>query len=228
MILELATLAAFGLQPLSALQEAVGHVELTPTYSAGPGAWAWKTHWFDEDLNEREDAVGTLYFPGLDTGPSSYGVRNTRPANPKWDFLGVGAGEPVWIYSDTSYASAGFAATQAGLSGDLVFKLDSVTGPSGGVFSMYAGSAPAIFMQTIDGISTTDEFRKPLNHSHVNWAFSRRGLWIVRLKVQGTVAGTGALTSISPTQPIVFAIGGYARWRASSFNQVELADSAIS
>jgi hypothetical protein len=227
-LLEAALVALLGMTPASALEEAYGHVELSPVYDIGNGTWDWKSYWFDDELNERDDAVGTLCFPGLDEAPSSYGVRQIRPADPKWDFLGVAAGEPVWIFSDASYASVGFASTQTELTGDLSFLLDRVTGPEGGSFSMYAGGTPTIHMQTLDGISAADEFRKPPNHSHVNWAFSRKGLWIVELKVRGNLAATGMPTNQSPAQPIVFAIGDHARWKAAHFNQVELATPAIS
>ncbi len=221
-------MAFLTIHPASALQEAYGHVELSPHYHVGTGTWNWKTYWFDGDLNERQDPVETLYFPGLDSPTAGYGVRNLRPADSKWDFLGMMAGEPVWIFSESSYASAGFAATQVELSGDIIFRLDSVTGPPGGNFSMYSGIAPNIYMQTLNGIGTTDEFKKPLNHAHVNWAFSRKGLWIIYLKAQGTVRSTATATNQSPPEPIVFAIGDYARWKAANFDLAELINQEIS
>ncbi|RYD33779.1 MAG: hypothetical protein EOP85_20440, partial [Verrucomicrobiaceae bacterium] len=71
MILELAILGFIGLQPAAALQEAVGHVEIAPTYSGS--TWTWRTHWFDNDLNTRQDVVSTLFFPGRDIAPASPG-----------------------------------------------------------------------------------------------------------------------------------------------------------
>lgn len=164
----------------------------------------------------------------MDTSPTSFGVRNFRPAHPKWDFLGMAAGEAVWIFQDSSSSSAGFASTQLELSGNLKITLVGVDGPTGGHFSMFSGLTPDIHMQTLNGIGPDDVFSKPPQHSHVNWAFSRKGLWIVRLKAQGTLASTGALTPPSPATRIVFAIGDYARWKASNFDLAALSDPAIS
>ncbi len=214
--------------PATALQEAVGHVELDPVFNVANGSWQWRTYWYDDDLNPRTDPVDTLCFPGPDSAPAEYGVRNTRPADPNWDFLGMAPEEPVWIFSSGSYSSVGFAATQTELSGNLAITLHSVTGPAGGVFSMFSGSAPVIQMQTIDGISGADVFQKPENHSHVNWAFSRKGLWIVRLKAQGLLASSGAATPVSQPASLVFAIGDQARWKAANFNLAELSATEIS
>jgi len=211
-----------------ALQETNGHVELVPRYNVASGNWQWLTDWLDDDLNSRNDSVDTLCFPGIDSAPASLGVRNVRPAAAKWDFLGMAAGEPVWIFTATSYASAGFSATQPELSGNLSITLDSIQGPAGGVFSMYSGSTPTIYMQTIDGITAADVLQKPSNHTHVNWAFSRKGLWIIRLKAQGTIASSGASTPASTPAPLVFAIGDHARWKTSHFQLTELLNPSIS
>jgi surface-anchored protein len=211
-----------------ALEAVVGHVELEPHYSTINSTWNWQTYWFDNDLNLRTDPVNALYFPGFDNSTANFGVKVIRPAASKWDFLGVAAGEPVWIFTDTRYASAGFASTQNDLSGNLTFSLDGVSSPNGGYFSMYSGTTPDVHMKTIDGIGTADLFSKPLQHTHVNWAFSKKGLWIVKLKVQGTVKSTGLPTPVSPPQPIVFAIGGLAMWKASRFSMAELQNAAVS
>ena len=211
-----------------ALVEATGHIELALRYKTATLSWQWQADWIDENLVSRSDSLETLCFPGLDTTPSSLGVRNIRPAASKWDFLGVGAGQPVWIFSDSSYTSAGFASTQSELTGNVNISLDSVIGPAGGVFSMYTGPTPTIYMQTINGISTTDVFPKPMAHTHVNWAFSQKGLWIVKLKAQGTLSSSGAATTTSATVPLVFAVGDYARWKAARFSLNELSNSSIS
>lgn len=216
------------MHPASALEQAVGHVEITPHYNTTNNTWDWKSYWFDQDLNSRDDAINTLHFPGFNTTPANFGVLHTRPSASKWDFFGVAAGQPIYIFTDTSYTSAGFASTQAELSGEMSFSLDSVTGPEGGHFSMYSGSTPNIYMQTLDGISSSDVFLKPLSHTHVQWAFSKKGLWTVNLKVQGTLKQSGLATTQSPPQPIVFAIGDHAIWKAANFTQPELANSNLS
>lgn len=185
--------------------------------------------WFDDDLNFHQEPVTSIYIPGFDRPTNQQqGIRNLRPVDPKWNFLGMGAGEPVWIYQDTSWASIGYQTTPPNLSPNLTFRLHDVAGPAGGVFSMFAGSAPNISFNTGNGIDLTDVFVKGGAHTHVNWAFSKPGLWIVSMTVEGTVAATGAPTVVSPPQPLVFAIGGFARWQAGRFTMAELQDTAIS
>jgi hypothetical protein len=137
-------------------------------------------------------------------------------------------GDPVWIFRDSSYASAGFATTQAELAGDLMISLDGVDGPDGGHFSMYSGSTPDVHMTTINGIDPSDVFAKPPQHTHVNWAFTHKGLWIVRLRAMGIIASSGDVTPISPAASLVFAIGEHARWKTMHFSLAELSDPAVS
>jgi surface-anchored protein len=210
-----------------ALEPAVGHLEIDPIYDPATSTWEWRSQWFDDDLNERDDLIENLYFRGRDTAPSQ-GIRRDRPADSKWDFLGVPAGAPVWIFAANQAISPGFATTPPNLSGNLTFTLDRIDGPQGGVFSMYTGSAPTIHIRTDNGIGSSDVFQKPLQHTHVNWAFSKKGLWIIHLKVQGTLAATDQPTAESAPQPLVFAIGDYANWKASHFTLAELLEPNIS
>lgn len=222
--------------PASGLLPAVGHVEIAPTYQSTNQTWSWSSYWYDDDLNERTDLISTLFFPGLnrfyDTGdagnPENLGCKWLRPPGSNWDFMGVDEDEPVWIYSDTALASAGFHANPANLTGNMHFTLTGVEGPVGGHFSMFFGSAPLVFMKTIDGIDSSDVLPKPSSHYHTSWAFSRKGLWIISLKVRGTLKSSNTPTTESAPQPLVFAIGDLAMWRASHFDIPALRDPTIS
>lgn len=223
-----ATIALLALTPgTQALEPAAGHVEIDPQYNPTTSTWHWATDWFDDDLNLRDDPVDTLFFPGHDAPPFA-GIRNPRPGDERWDFLGVDPGETIWIYAANQLASPGFQTTPAHLTGNLAFTLLDVQGPDGGVFSMYTGTAPHIHFRAVDGDITHHTFEKPPQHTHVNWAFSKKGLWIVTLQVQGTLAASGQPTSASEPAPLIFAVGEYAQWKATHFDAVELADPTIS
>lgn len=215
--------------PLSALEPTVGHGEIETTYDPTTQTWAWTAEWYDDDLNFHQSPINSIFVPGYDR-PSNVlqGIRRQRPTDPKWDFLGMAAGEPVWVYADSSYASLGFQSTPANLLPDLTFRLQSVLGPPGGQFSMYSGTAPTVHFSTTDGIGTGDTFVKPGSHTHVNWAFSKPGLWILFLTVEGTLATTNQPTAASSPQPLVFAVGPYARWKATHFSLQELLDPSTS
>lgn len=222
--------------PLSALEPGVGHVEIALTYQPNTQAWSWNTDWFDNDLQLRDDPLSSLFFPGLDrfydpedfSNPDNLGCKWLRPPGSQWDFLGIDENEPLWIFSDTALASAGFDSTPSNLTGSLQFTLVDVSGPSNGHFALYFGSSPQVYMHTLDGIGPTDVFPKPASHFHASWAFTRKGLWIVSLKAKGTLASSGQPTVESAPQPIVFAIGELATWRATHFDMAQLQDPGIS
>lgn len=221
---------------VSALEPTRGHGELECAYNTASQSWNWEVSWVDDDVNFHQEPLDTIYVPGYDRPTSQQqGIRNLRPANPKWDFLGMAAGETVWIYASadpgnpvSSWASLGYQTTPANLSPNLTFRLQGVAGPAGGVFSMYSGTTPNIHFNTSNGIGSEDVFVKGGAHTHVNWAFSKPGLWIVSMTVEGTVAATGNPTAVSAPQPLVFAIGGFARWQAERFTIAQLQDPSFS
>ena len=199
------------------------HLELSPVYDTGTSQWTWTA------VGNQVYPLDQVFFSGRDVTSSS-GTRITRPTDPKWDFMGVFAGATLWRFRDTIVGTPGFADTQGTLSANsLDFRLHSVEGPPGGHMSLYfSNTNPIVYFRSDDGIDGTDLFSKPANHTHLNWAFTKKGLWIVHLTVQGTVNSTGAPTSQSPPQPLVFAIGDYAIWKAARFNIAELQNNSVS
>lgn len=215
--------------PLRALEGTRGHGELETAYDVPGQQWTWEVSRFDDNLDYHRAPAGTAHMPGYDRPTNQQqGIRNLRPAASKWDYLGMAAGEPVWIYADTSWASLGYQSTPPNLAPNLTFRLHDVVAPPGGEFFMFNGSAPDIHFNTRDGIDSADVFVKGGAHTHVNWAFNKPGLYIVFLTVEGTVASSGDPTAVSAPQPLVFAIGAFARWQAGHFTLPELLDASIS
>jgi len=173
------------------------------------------------------------YFPGYDGDfLSGLGERFPRLAgDAEWGFLGVAEDEPVWIFPEIpSYGTQtepGFEDTQTGVFTDkLRVTLAGVDGPAGGHFSLF--DSGGTYMASADGIDASDVLVKPDSHSHFNWAFSKLGMWRVRLQVFG-YRGPGQTdpTPISEEIPVHFAIGGLARWRAGNFDAATVMEESI-
>ncbi len=152
----------------------------------------------DNDINYQTDDV-LLYVDRT--------AKGTQPAGSQWSFLGAGAGNDVWILPQTQattllYAGANASGVNATLfppyfESDprvnstgrwLKLTLTDVRGP--GHFSLYQGSTfgtPTVWMSSFSGgITSTDAFFVvPGSHSHMNWAFSQRGIYEVDVQASG-------------------------------------------
>ena len=217
--------------PAGALQPVTdAHLEITPEFTPASGQWNWIGYWIDENLENQATNINEVGFEGLDATSANGGLRGTQPSTPQWAFTGAASGQTFWRFRDSTLTTPGLGANPSNMSNNaMTISLHSVQGPAGGFFSMYfSNSSPVAYFRTDDGIDATDSFSKPLNHTHYNWAFTKKGLWIVNLTAQGILNTTGQPTPVSPPQPFVFAIGDFARWKAASFNMAELQNPQIS
>lgn len=217
-----AGVASAGLSPLE------DHIDVTATYRLADESWEWSLM-----VGAAAFDPATSYFPGRDRDFSSGdGVRLAdRPAGSQWDFLGVDAGEPAWVFPSADpgeRAWVGFGDVPPGMFSErLRVSLAAVEGPEGGVFAMFDDPS-AVFFTTIDGISEDDVWVRPDFHAHVNWSFSKKGMWRVDLRVLGFRGPDGTdPTPVSEPAPLHFAIGEFARWRAGHFGADEVMDEAV-
>jgi surface-anchored protein len=216
--------ASAGLEPLD------DHIDITATYHLAEEAWEWSLVIGPDGFDP-----ATSYFPGRDLDfASGEGVRLAdRPAGSQWDFIGVEAGEPAWIFPAAvpgERAWVGFGDVPSGkFSERLRVNLAGVEGPEGGVFAMFDGfNPPAVFFKTVDGISGEDVWVRPDFHAHVDWSFSKKGMWRVELQVSGFLGPDGTdPTPVSEPVPLHFAIGEFARWRAGRFGADEVMDETV-
>lgn len=210
-----------------ALFPLLDHIDVKVTYRPSSRDWQWQ--WVTADENADPSAA---YFPARDAEYPD-GEKDHRPAGSTWDFLGVKAGEPLWIYSESSstYAWLGFGDTTPGLQDPVRFKLVNVLGPAGGQFALYRviSGSPVVYMSTRDGIGAGDVYAKPAGHHHLNWSFGRPGMWAVDLKVSALRTGGNGATVAGPTDTrrLFFAIGKKAEWRARQFDAANVMDEAI-
>jgi len=203
---------AFGLVPL------LGHLDIKAEYRPADSSWQWALATEDEELNP-----ALAYFPARDAEFPD-GEKDYHPGSSAWDFTGVESGEPLWIYpeSSTAHSWVGFSDTTAGLADPVNFTLAQFQGPEGGHFALYRviSGVPTIFMATVDGVTAADVYPKPVGHHHLNWSFSRKGMWAVDLRVSALLSSNNSPTAAGPTDTtrLYFAIGEKAAWRANRFD----------
>jgi surface-anchored protein len=212
---------AHGLFPL------LDHIDISPNYQPTTSTWTWLL------ITDFEEVDPTLvYMPARDAGYPD-GEREIRPPGEIWDFTGVAPDEPLWIYPEGhgGYSYPGFSDTTVGLADPVKFHLAAVQGPPGGHFSLFRtiGGTPTVFMSTFDRLDENDVYPKPQGHHHMNWAFTRKGMWAVSLKVSAQRNPGNQPTAAGPTDTMrfFFAIGERAHWRASRFNAATVMEDAI-
>jgi surface-anchored protein len=158
---------------------------------------------WDLAIHDRDEVV--KYAPDealLFIGPQG---RTSRPSGSQWDFLGVGAGQDVWVLPQTQSSDLLFLGgsaqemtpgtftpwnpQDARLPGVPVswiqVSLIAVRGP--GHFSLWqTGSfgSPVVWMSTAEGgITASDVVYVPEGgHVHFNWGFSTRGFYEVDIQ----------------------------------------------
>ncbi len=213
--------------PAFALFPLLEHIDIRVFYQPASQSWQWVLATADEDADP-----SLAYFPARDA-LFPEGERELRPGGTEWDFLGVDEGELLWIYPESSsaYAWLGFDDTTSGLSDPVKFQLAHVEGPVGGHFSLFRtiSATPEVFMSTVDGIDVDDVYAKPAGHHHLNWAFTRKGVWAVDFKVSAHLIAGNQPTAPGPTDTtrLFFAIGEKAAWQASRFDAATVMDETV-
>jgi surface-anchored protein len=193
------------------------HVDIGINYTALGG---WDLHIHDEDdLTE--------YAPGEAFLGVGWQAKQARPAGAQFDFIGVGAGAPVWILPQVQDPALNFLGLGAEeLDPDNLFQdwdpdgagglasarwlqinLVSMTGP--GQFSAWLnGAPPTVGFATSDGIGATDvTYILAGGHTDYNWAFTQPGTYELTFTATGTLAGGAVSTSAPATYTFVVAEG---------------------
>lgn len=167
------------------------HLHIQTSFTATTG---WDVFWYDFDAGAF--AAGD-YSPTLTSSmrlaiPAMAGLTNA---------LGH-AGDPVWVLPEVQTPAApsiGFGTQGSGLSGGQVrLRLASFSGP--GDFAMF-GNGPfgdaQIHAATRNGLGQEDglALNFPGDHTHLNLAFNRPGLYQLGWRAEGTLAATGQSTN---------------------------------
>lgn len=125
-------------------------------------------------------------------------------------FLGTGASDPIWVLPQGSPGALPFLgfATEELSSSDFSaasWEMTAFSGP--GEFALWQGGfTPIVYMQTNDGISSSDILNAPGigSHDHFNWGFTAEGVYQVTIKGSATHNVDGVVTD---TETFWFAVG---------------------
>lgn len=182
-----------------------GHTDIGLNYADG----AWDLHIHDEE-NDIEYAPNEAQ---LMVGEAGRTVRTGDSALPVYDFLGIGIGEEFFVLAEVENPELLFLGLGTEEMADDIFvgnsvtlHLHSVVGP--GHFSVWRSgltpTTPSKFMSTSDGVSTVDSIDLAAgSHRHLNFAFSKPGLYEVTFVTSGLLK-TGDAGEVSISEPVTY------------------------
>jgi surface-anchored protein len=147
-------------------------------------------------------------------------AKNTRPSGEQWDFTGTTSGGDLWILPKSQNSSVLFlgigteeiAVSDLGSNITLVFQ--GLSGPAGGVFSMWDVDQFATLVPLVtstSGFTTPNQIVLPANaHAHFNYGFTTPGLYDVTFQASATLApalGGGPVVGTATFSFGVFDVG---------------------
>ncbi len=153
---------------------------------------------FDSDGNPVGEApAGGALIPVVSA------AKTTRPVGAAWDFIGTSAGSNLWVLPKTKQNGILFLGIGAeeissnDLAGPITLTFQSLSGPSGGVFSMW-NSGPASWLDSPTALVTSASDFNLANtltiaaggHTHFNYGFTAPGLYDVTFAATATLASS--------------------------------------
>lgn len=162
----------------------------------------------------------------------------SRPAGSQWDFLGVAAGEPIYILpsggTPNTLPYLGFNTEHPSLGSlgadDFRFTLVDMTGPEDGVFSLFVGSGN-VPMNTLTGFPAGSLLIETGDHLHYNWGFSHIGTYDLYFEFEALSNSTVVATGSDMFRFQITTGGGfdgYEHWRRTVFTPDQIEDETIS
>ncbi|MEI8227504.1 MAG: choice-of-anchor M domain-containing protein [Planctomycetota bacterium] len=127
-------------------------------------------------------------------------AKNTRPVGSEWNFTGTTAGSNLWVLPKTKQNGILFLGIGAeeissnDLAGSITLTFQSLSGPSGGVFSMwdfgtFGGLTPLV--TSAWGFNLTNTLTIAAGgHTHFNYGFTAPGLYDVTFEATATLASS--------------------------------------
>lgn len=231
------------------------HVDLHWAYEETDG-WTCVAKTIVEGVDQFEE-LEDVYLPIDDTPEESNGQRYLQPAGEAYEFTGVPEGEPIWIASQiqvpdqcwpgfNNYQATGvfgsYQETDPRLSAadrSLALPWIKVTlaglnyqGTGTGAFSLWqedSSGNPTVWFSSTDNTHPDTYLFDAGSHKHLNWGFGSQGIYRIRLSATAYLGPdqTGP-TGPSPEFAVTFAVGPFAHWQATHFDNAALDDPAIS
>jgi surface-anchored protein len=118
----------------------------------------------------------------------------------------------------------------------ITVRMGGVVGPDGGEFSVFDfgafGQPPTVWTNTLDDSQPSPPPDLFLfgqgNHTHVNWAFSKKGVYRVQLTAEAYLGpGMTNKTPVSDPVDVFLSVGPHAKWRAEHFDADTVLDEAV-
>jgi len=203
--------------PLAAQQRTLfefGHLDIDWSYDEDE--WSMKLVWDEvSPMLAVEPGEGVLVAKdGLYL--NGEGSRVARPAGSAWDFIGVNAGEWIWLMppdaGEDPILTPGFATYGVPGGGPNEVRINLVDvvfyGEGQGHFSMFT-TASQVHMTTSDGVDANDFYLMGRgDHRHMHWAFTAKGVYEVVLTASMLLVANdeGSRTTSDP-QTLIFAVG---------------------
>jgi surface-anchored protein len=174
----------------STLPYTEGHMDVAMKFEGGVF-----TGWWKNDGATVDGVVTFVDYPASSIWATGlFDETNTplRPAGSQWDFLGVAAGEPVYILPSSGipdtvpYLGVSTEFLSDSDFEEITISLTGFAGPSGSTFALYTSSSN-IFMQFFGGqILGPGLVLEAGEHQHYNWSFSHPGFYELTFQFSST------------------------------------------
>jgi len=143
-------------------------------------------------------------------------AKTTRPSGAQWDFTGTSSGSSLWVLPKNSTPGTLFLGIGAeeiastDIDGPITFAFQSLSGPSGGVFSMwdfnqFGSLTPLVTSAGGFGLGNFVTIAAG-GHSHFNYGFTSPGLYQVSFLASATLASSLGGGSVSGTGTFSFGV----------------------
>ncbi len=178
----------------------IDHGDHTHTVDGEP---AWDLHVHDGENDEEYAPDQALFY----VGPQALTTRSNGLELSDYDFLGVAAGQPLYILPATEnpellFLGIGTEEIEVGtlVGGTAQINLVSVNGPGQLSLWQFTAGAPNLAFATSDGVTQADTFTVlEGGHTHYNWGFTAPGRYEVTIEAAGAVVGHDELTKATAT-----------------------------
>ena len=175
------------------------------------------------DASDMFDAAGNPVSeapPGGALLPVIAAAETTRPENTIWNFTGTTSGSALWVLPksntgiDVLYLGIGAEEIAAGdLDGDITWTFTGLSGPIGGVFSVWNSGttswteSPTPLITSASGFGLSNSLTiEAGGHAHFNYGFTAPGLYDVSFSATATLAAALGGGPVSGTGTFRFGV----------------------
>lgn len=170
---------------------------------------------FSDMFNSAGDSINEAPAGGA-LLPVVSSAKTNRPAGAQWDFTGTSSGSNLWVLPKNSTPGTlflGIGAEEivpADIDGPVTFAFQSLSAPSGGVFSMwdfdqFGSLTPLVTSASGFGLGNAVTIAAG-GHSHFNFGFTTPGLYQVTFLASATLSSSLGGGEVSGTGTFSFGV----------------------